>query len=507
MPAIDDPRLFVIRRDFSGGMNNRQHGSVIGDTQATLLLNADITVPGEVRKRPGYNLIEDLSDDVGYGLYGFEPAGGTNVVCAIHGSKLETWPGTSTFTERKTDFSSGSVSAMLKVGEDGEDDVLMIKIDGNNWFRMNQSYSFQDLGNTTGGSASPPDSDVALFFRNRMWILLGNKLYYSGAFPSDYSTSFNTTSGWYLIPAGEERALVGIRDTGIICLGADEIWGINPSVTPDATDKAEKLLEFGCIAKKTAVQVADDVLFLAKDGVRGLFRTINDKLQGGPAFPLSFPIKDEVESLSWAYINKATAIFFDNKYFISVPVDSSTTNNEVWVYYPSSNAWVIVTGWNIADFAKVSVSGQEKLFGIDSTDGSVYELWTGYDDEGTAIDFDEQGRKEDLGQPLITKSGGEVKVRAESSGDYDITVQVSLDDRDWETLGTLNLSGNSPTLPVALPFDLADDNIVEGIFRLDNLGPFRQIRLRLRHNDTNGSDDIKIFERSIVTYADEYETV
>jgi len=501
--ATDDKQIFVTRRDISGGMNNRQHGSNIGESQMTLLQNVDIGVRGESRKRPGLTLIEDLGNNAGYGLFGFEPAGGTNELLAIEGSNLKGWTGAGSFTTHKSDFSSGTASKMIKTGESGEDDVTLVKIDGNNWFRMNQSHSFQDLGDT---NSSPPLSDVATVFRNRVWILKDDLLYYSSVFPADYSSAFDRTTDNYRIPVGEERALVGIRDQGIICFGEDEIWSINPSVTPAATDKAEKILEIGCVAKKSVVQVADDILFLARDGVRGLFRTQQDKVQAGASFPLSFVLKDEVDSINWAQIEKASAVFFDNKYFISLPVDSSTTNNEVWIFYPSFQAWVVVSGWNVADWAKLRVSGEERLYAIDSTDGKVYQAWEGFDDNGTAIDYDERGRKEDFGQPLLTKSGGEVKVKAFSSGDYDLTVQVSIDDQDWTTLGTINLSGDAPTLPATLPFTLADTNLVEEQFHLDSLGPFNQIRLRIRHNATNGSDEIKVFERQIITYLDEYQS-
>ena len=34
LTAIDDNQLVVVRRDFSGGMNNRQYPNIIGDNQA-----------------------------------------------------------------------------------------------------------------------------------------------------------------------------------------------------------------------------------------------------------------------------------------------------------------------------------------------------------------------------------------------------------------------------------------------------------------------------------------
>jgi hypothetical protein len=368
---------------------------------------------------------------------------------------------------------------------------------------MLQDYTFADLGNT---NTSPPLSEVAAYFRQRVWVYDDDLLYYSTPYPADYSAAFDRTTNNYRVNAGLGRAIIPIRDTGLVVLGQDSVWGINPSVTPAATDKPEKLLEIGCVAGKTAVMVGDDVYYLAPDGVRGLFRTQQDKLQGGASYPLSYALKDEFDSLSWNYISKASAVYFDNKYFISVPVDSSAYNNEVWVYYPASGGWTIITGWSVADWAKLKVNGQELLYYIDSNDGSVYRAWTGYSDNGTAINYLEEGRREDLSQPLVTKSGGELKVRAKSSGNYNLSVSANADEGGYTLLGLMNLTGNTVTLPVTLDFVLSNPNIVEESFHLDGLGSWKNIQIKIQHNDTNGTDDIKVYERSVITFADEYQS-
>lgn len=501
--ARDDKELFYIRKDISGGQNNRIHGSNISDNQSTVLYNVDIGVPGQSSKRPGLTLIEDLSNNVGTGLFGFEPDGGTFLLVATEGTNLKTWPASGTFTSRKTDFTTGLQTTMIKALESGENDVLIISNGTDNVFRMNQSFSFQDLGDT---NTSPPKSRVMTFYRNRLWVVKNNQVYYSSAFPADYAAGFDRTTDAYRMPIGTERAIIGVRDSGLIVMGSDQVWGINPSATPAATDKPEKILDLGCVAGDTAVQVGDDIYFLSSDGVRGVFRTQQDKLQLGASYPISYSLKEEFESISWAYITKACAVYFDNKYFISVPVDSSTYNNEVWVYYPATQGWMVITGWNVASWAKLHVNGQERLYAIDSTDGKVYQAWKGFSDNGTAINYQEESRKEDLGKKLTTKSGGVLKIQALASGDYDLDVYVSIDDQEYTLLGQLNLEGNAPTLPVPLPFSLANTNLVKESFHLDSLGPWVQIRTKLQHNALNGSDEIIIYDRSITTYEDEYQS-
>lgn len=501
--ARDDKELYFIRKDFSAGQNNRIHGSNINDNQATVLYNVDLGTPFQTSKRPGETLVQDLSNNAGTGLFGFEPDGGTNQLLATEGANLRSWPGSGSFTTRKSDFTTGLKTKIIKVGQSGQNDVVLVSNGTDNVHVMTQAYGFTDLGDTT---TSPPKTTVMTYYRNRVFALKSNLLYFSDAFPANYATAFDRVSNAFRIPVGTERAVLGVRDLGLIIMGSEQIWGLNPSSTPAATDLPEKILDTGCAAGDTAVQVGDDILYLAFDGVRGVFRTQQDKLQSGASYPLSYVLKDEVESINWVQISKACAVYFDNKYFISLPVDSSSYNNEVWVYYPATQGWMIITGWNIAAFAKLKINGQERLYGIDSNDGSVYRLWFGSSDNGVAINYQEEGRKEDLGQPLVTKSGGVYKLRAFGAGAYTVSVYVSIDDSEYSLLGTMSLDSGGLTLPFTLPAQLSSVTILEEQFHLDSLGPWKQIRFKIQHNELNGNDQIIFYDRVLTTYADEYQS-
>lgn len=503
--AQDDKELFVIRKDYSGGQNNRLHGSNIADNQTTVLTNVDISVPGQRSKRPGNVLIGTLDGNPGTGIYGFNPDGGTPLLVETDGTKLRTWPTTGSFTTQKSDFSNNLLTTIFKIGESGVGDVFVAGNGTDNWFLFTPASlgTPQDLGNT---NTSPPRSSVGVYYGNRFWVLSSNNLYWSDAFDNDYSGAFDRTTNFYRLPVGTARALIGLRGVGIIVFGQDQIWGINPSITPAATDTPDKILDIGCVAGNTACQVGDDVYFLANDGVRGLFRTQQDKVQSGESYPLSYVLKTEFDSISNAYIQNSCAIYFDNKYFISVPVSASTYNNQVWVYYPASQGWMVISGWNVGSWAVLTVSGKQLLYYTDSVNGKVYQAWKGFDDNGVAIDYVEESKKEDLKQPLIKKTGGTLKVRALSSGSYTLTISVSIDDQAYIVLGTMSLAGNAPVLPIALPFNLADTNILEEAFHLETLGSWYQIRIKIEHNALNNNDPITIYETNVTTYANEYQS-
>ncbi|MFA5133098.1 MAG: hypothetical protein WC444_07265 [Candidatus Paceibacterota bacterium] len=499
----DDSQLFIVKKDLSGGVNTRQNEQILSDNQSTVLTNVNLDVQGERSIRPGNTLIEDLSNNAGTGLFGFEPDGGSNELLVTEDTNLWGWAGSGSFTKHKDNFTTNLATKMIKAGESGEGDVVLITNGTDNVFRMKMDHTFQDLGNTSGtGSDSPPKSRAITYFRNRVWILKENCLYYSSAFPTDYSTAFDTVSNFFYVPCGTTMGIAGIRDQGILCFGTDSVWGINPSSTPVATDKPERLFDIGCAAWDTICQVGDDVLYLAYDGVRQLYRNIQDKLQTGSSYPISYLLKTQYDNINWAYINKASAIYWDNKYFISLPTGSSTYNNEVWIYYVASKSWAVISGWNVARFAKLKIGGQERLYGVDSTDGSVYRLWYGTSDNGTAISYTEEGRAEDFGKPLQYKYGGEVKIRA-NGGTGTVIVSVNLDGEGYQQLGSISLATQGITFPVTFPLTFTSTQEVHEEWHLDSLGRFKKIKPKISCSTLNAT--LTVIELIMTTYADEYE--
>ena len=502
--AQDDQRLYAIRRDFSGGVNTRQHASKIGENQAEQLDNWDIGIPGQTQKRPGFSLIgNDVGDNSVLCLHNYEIQGATDQLLMFEGTMLRKWTGSGNWVTVKGDFSASTDVGIISAKMSGisPDDVVIVQNDIDNAFLIESDGTALNLGS---GATSPPKSTVMCWYGNRIWILDNDLLYYSDAYDSDYSTAFVVTNS-FRIPVGQERKLLATRDMGIIVMGDQAIWGLAPSATPAATDKPEPLItNLGCVSKKGAVIVGDDIYFFAQDGLRALKRTVQDKLQLGITFPISYRLKTEFEAINWAYISNLSMEYFDNKVFVAVPTSTSTW--DLWIYYPASDSFKIVKSWTPFSWAKYKVSGEERLYFGKYGDGSVYRAWTGYDDNGTAISATFIGREEDFGQPLNYKVGGELEIEAEVAGSGNsLTVSVSLDGANFQALGTVNLtSSTAPVLPISLPFSLSDSYIVRDKFHLDSLGRFRTIQIKIENSDLN-TETITFYAYNIVTYLEEYE--
>lgn len=515
-PALsqDQQPLYITRRTMAGGQNTRLNPGSIAEDEVTVAYNVDLSVPGQTDKRPGLTVIGDDSGGRTLGMQSYYPTSGTPAIYLAETTNVKKWTGSGNWSSALySSLTTGLDTSIIRGGESGENEVLFVQNGTDNPLRINSGDTFQDMGS---GATSPPKSPYQVFINNRWWILKNGFLYYSSAFPADYSTAFDAANGFRFSGYGGDRGLYAVRTdattsaVSVIAFMQNAIVGVTPSATPAATDLPYIVTDqHGAIERKCIVQVGDDIFYLAPDGIRSLRRTAQDHMQVGASYPLSYRLKDEFDNINWAQSSKFHMTYWQDKVFFFFVATGSSEINRAWIYWPaldngSGKGWAVITGWAITATAKFFVNGQENLYG-GSSDGTTYQVWEGYDDAGTAINLQVETRDEDFGQPAIYKSGGELELVAEAVGNYDITVSASIDGGGYITLGTMNLASTAPTLPVALPFNLAGSTKVREKFHLDSLGRFRQIRFKFQHNDTNGSDQIRIYEYNVTTYPESYE--
>lgn len=100
--------------------------------------------------------------------------------------------------------------------------------------------------------------------------------------------------------------------------------------------------QFGCIARRSITFAGQQVFFLSDRGVYLLNNTLDLKLVGDQK-PLSDLISDVIEDINTQYAQNACGLFFNNRYYLSIPlIDSDvapTTNNATLVYSLLNQAW------------------------------------------------------------------------------------------------------------------------------------------------------------------------
>jgi hypothetical protein len=78
-------------------------------------------------------------------------------------------------------------------------------------------------------------------------------------------------------------------------------------------------------------QSVGDYLFLSREGIRSLTRSLTDA-QGGAGLPISWKIQTQIDRINWEKADRAQAAYWNNVAYFAVPVDGADNNNFVIAY-------------------------------------------------------------------------------------------------------------------------------------------------------------------------------
>jgi hypothetical protein len=134
--------------------------------------------------------------------------------------------------------------------------------------------------------------------------------------------------------------------------------------------------DIGCSARKSVVQAGGGVFFLSDNGVYFLqpqpasaesmkLLTMSD--------PISSPIDDVIQRINRTYAHRSVATYWNNRYYLAVPLDNSVDNNAILVYNFILRQWESVdtypAGFDIFDFVVAKKDNQRRLYGVDTDQG------------------------------------------------------------------------------------------------------------------------------------------
>jgi hypothetical protein len=131
------------------------------------------------------------------------------------------------------------------------------------------------------------------------------------------------------------------------------------------------------MAKKSVVQANGGIVFLSDNGVYFLQPSqvgANDAMRLLTiADPLSAPIDDVIQRINRAYAHRAVATYWNNRYYLAVPLDGSSDNNAVLVYNFILKNWesvdVYPSGFDAFDFLIGKKDNQRRMYIVDSDQG------------------------------------------------------------------------------------------------------------------------------------------
>lgn len=489
---------------FEGGQNSADLSSVISANQGVLVKNAIINKKGQIFKRKGQRLFcadEENTPYTGVGVYNPDP--NTSYLIAASGNKVVK------ALVSAASWTTVNPSNLLTPGKDTEfiqANDLFFLLNGYD-YTANYNGTLWDPGATTPGAtsnASPPIATTGAWLRNYFFVA-GNPTYPDWVYFSDNLSPklFQVGSNVLKVNTGDGQKIVRLEPfklNELIIYKADSIWVLDISGSTPLTDWTLQPIttSTGCIAPRSVISIGNDHWFLSSEpfAVRSLVRTSFDKLL---VDMVSQPIQDIFDQtgsvkLNTTYASKACSVLYDNKYFIAFPTGTSTVNNYVAAYDFIAKAWVIIDGW----FPAKWIVFEDSLYYMDALDGRVVKCFDAtYSDMASgpvntsaleptqAITFDYRSKAIDFDNPENFKLCDALEVEFESVGDYTAEVFLNLDSSGWQSIGTVEFTGDAPTLPNTLPIALSSANISRKTFQIQQYGEFKKIQVRVLQNGVN----------------------
>jgi len=291
----------------------------------------------------------------------------------------------------------------------------------------------------------------------------------------------------------EDRLLVFNRNSIHVIEGTTDLETCSTNVLTD---------EVGCVARKTIKQVGNQVIFLSDNGVYGT-QFLDEYNLRGTETPLSEPIDATIKRINKNAQSKAVSVYFDNRYFIAVPLDSSDSsaeNNAVLIYnflnkqwesidtvgddnYHISNLLVLGDGDKRGVYAINNIGGVHRL---DVRDDGVDQVVTqiGQSDSPVKINASLTTRQYTL-ENLDRKRWKEFDIHTQSSSTNSSDFSINFETENPDSTGNLgNLS------------DFNDGVLLEGedVSIRGRIGNQRGYGIQFTLNNTTGRPIIRAIE-------------
>lgn len=182
----------------------------------------------------------------------------------------------------------------------------------------------------------------------------------------------------FRLGAGGNDKLVAIHpwvDNNFLVFCRKSIWlaQVNQLASTDGSDFAINTAvsridlltdEIGCSARRTIQTAGQFIYFLSDSGVYRLDARLDLKLRGETK-PLSDPISDQLGSLNQALVGESVGLYFDNRYYLAVPLAGATdSNNGVFIYNQLNEQWETqdIYGFGVGNFLVTDYQKRRRVF-------------------------------------------------------------------------------------------------------------------------------------------------
>jgi len=194
------------------------------------------------------------------------------------------------------------------------------------------------------------------------------------------SDTYDQIYGSYRFNAGTADFVVGLHsftDDKLMVFNRNSIHLVSNTVDLNASSIRLLTDEVGCVARKSIQQVGNRVLFLSDNGVYGT-EFLDEYNLRGTQTPLSEPINETIKRINKEHASKAVSAYFDNRYFIAVPLDNATENNAILIFNFLNNQWESIDTVNDPNYHTTNLiiagSGDERAVYSVNDIGGIHKV-------------------------------------------------------------------------------------------------------------------------------------
>jgi len=180
--------------------------------------------------------------------------------------------------------------------------------------------------------------------------------------------TYDRIYGQFRFNAGESDFIVGFHsfsDDQLVVFNRNSIHTVKNSLDLGSSVSQVITSDIGCLARNSIQQIGNKLMFLSDNGVYALDFVDLYNLRGQDV-PLSSSIQGTISRINKDHADKAVSAYFDNRYYIAVPLDNSLTNNALLVYNFLNKQWESVDSINDPNWAYtyLVVGGSGKNRGV-----------------------------------------------------------------------------------------------------------------------------------------------
>jgi hypothetical protein len=493
--SLDDEVIVDESPDFSAGQYSNARASAIGASNVTDLQNFDLSITGRLTTRRGSLVIGALPNGVhpvqgmSYWQVPTAPTFPSGLVVVVNGV-LKIWDGASWGSPAAA--YGGGVSARVQMVQ-GIDKLWLAQ--------LGTALKYFDGTTVLAAAGTPPVNPRFIDWHTDRLICSGMPTLPDTLSMSQYlDGNVWDHANWDMrVGAGDGDPItghIGWSNYQLVVFKQHSVWVVNcdPGLADPATGNISGFVvnpvhrRIGCLAGASAVQVGADVFFLSDSGVRSVSATLASENQKDVGPPLSQPITDWIMRINTAAIDTVVGYYWNNRYMLAVPIDSSTTPNYVLVYNTLTSSWSgYWTGWSATAFARrIHGTIQKLCFGQSTGEVKDFLDYVTETNEVTAtfqddaVDYPSKviSRGFNCGEKDAPKTGLYAKIEfLKSSGTANVS--TILDGGAEYAIESFSTDSGSLDLDLELPFDLPTGGILPKSLGMLQFGQWRENQIKI----------------------------